>query len=126
MYNLTSATLPASHKCSEEAIHLWLCESSRKSYLDQLSYQTNGEKPTNFLCRMNDMNHISPVPEENNVAISDGSSTGRNFALWWEQKSMVLMKDVLRKVMKALQLVLDPFSGSFATAKAFMLLPKHL
>lgn len=59
-----------------------------ENVLAQLSYKVNGDVLTTYLWCTNMMNQITPVLQEQWIAVSEREGAGRNRALRHEQKSV--------------------------------------
>lgn len=71
------------------------------------------------------MNQITHLPLEEQIIVLEREGAGQNRATRPEQKSAAGVKDIVRTFSQPVHVVLDPCVGTFATAKACMMLPRH-
>lgn len=71
------------------------------------------------------MNNITNVPEVKTVLIEEQTWPRRTRMVHPGKTHDAYINSLIRTVTKSKKVLLDLFAGSFATAKAFMRLPKH-
>lgn len=66
------------------------------------------------------------VPRDEVLYLLEGIPRARKRAVWWpQQKDVLLMKDLLQKLSRCKDVVMDFCAGLYFTAKVCMLLDQH-
>lgn len=114
------ASKKANHICVlYEAIHFWRKGLSYADVLSHIDYESHGDVPTSRQWWRKQGNEIPRLTHAEKLYVTDpnGDSGEKSRILRPEQKSSWLMKDIVRKVSKSGEVVVELFSGTFATAK---------
>lgn len=69
------------------------------------------------------LNLTRPVVAEERVVVTDAGNSDHSRALYLEQNDVVWVKNAIRKVTLPVNTVVDTCSRTFATGKAYILLP---
>ena len=127
-YNTTPAGRRLNHmSMGEIAMHAWKKNGvSYTDILNRVNYTAPPYVPSSFPGWTDTIDNIPRLPKNEVVYQTGPSTTGsRRPMVRPEQKNVSLMKTLLAKYCPAGGMVCDPFSGTFAVAKACISLPEH-
>ena len=125
-YNSTPYRRKLNHtNMMEIAIHFWRAGLLYADELKQVDYSVPPYVPSTYPSFTNIMDNIPRVPPDETVYSSEVGDNGRRLMLRPEQKSIACLKTLVAQYCPPGGYVVDPFGGTFATAKACLSLPKH-
>ena len=107
----------------EHAIHFWKRGEGNNEALNSTDYQLCGYINSNHAAWTNVMDNIPKLPHHEKVFVKDAE--GKDVMLRPEQKNIAWMKEIISQFTVKGDIVVDPFAGTFSTAKACMDLPEH-
>lgn len=123
-YNNNPCRTSHSHlSVSEMAIHFWRPADSFKDSVDMVNYRWAGDIDCRHKAWTSDMDNIPNISGGERLMFVDGDGSRRMVRP--EQKSIALMRALVRKWTNPGDLVMDCFAGTFSTAKACFDLDHH-
>lgn len=112
---------------SDMAVHFWREGKPTSQMLNMVNYQAGGEVPSSLPGWTNVMTNLPRLEPKEVVYKQRESETQIGGSQKWrpEQKSIMLMKDLVSKFSSPGAVVMDTFCGTLSTAKACLSLHKH-
>ena len=109
---------------AEVAIHFWKRGVPFKTGSEMVAYRNHGYMDGTYPAWCNVTINM-PAIDSNEMVWRTRSTTGATVRVRAEQKSVALMMELISQHSQPGDIVVDPFSGTFATGKAAMSLPEH-
>ena len=110
---------------TEAAIHFWKSGATGAQLLSRVDYLCSRDTPSHLPGFTNVMDNIPRLPIHEVVYGERRSERNRRLMLRPEQKNVGWMKDLVAKFSRRGMLVVDPFAGTLAVAKACLMLDEH-
>ena len=109
----------------EVAVHLWKNGLDGSDMLGKVDYSVGSYVPSTLPGWTDTIDNIPRIPAAEVVYSEEVGENGKRLRLCPEQKSVAVMKTLVAQYSAPGGLVLDPFCGTFAVAKACLSLPQH-
>lgn len=125
-YKANPATKRLTHmSMGELAVHVWRNGLEHNDMLQRVDYNLGGYVSSTLPGWTNTMDNIPRLPATEVVYGDVIGNNGRPVMLRPEQKNISVMKTLVAQYSPPGGIVLDPFNGTFAVAKACLSLPSH-